>query len=187
MKSGWEYTEENGVREKLAPTTLAANVLMSENGPALMDAIRDLVHPVGSVWISVENTDPNLAFGGTWVQIEDVFLLAAGSTFSLGMTGGEIEHTLSQQELPRVSGTIVAGSGSAGEYGNGYGAFRYTSGVFTAANDRQYAKADNQYASAWPQGDNRLGKERVNMTFGEDEPHNNMPPYITVNVWKRIA
>jgi len=32
MKSGWEYVEENGVREKMAPYTLVANVLMSENG-----------------------------------------------------------------------------------------------------------------------------------------------------------
>ena len=64
MKSGWEYVDENGVHEKLAPKTLAENVLMTETGPALLDAIRDMIHPVGSVWISVENTDPNVLITG---------------------------------------------------------------------------------------------------------------------------
>ena len=40
MKSGWEYVDENGVREKLAPKTLAENVLITENGPALLDAMK---------------------------------------------------------------------------------------------------------------------------------------------------
>lgn len=48
MKSGWEYVSENGQREKLAPKTLIDNVLESENGPALMDVIRNLIHPVAA-------------------------------------------------------------------------------------------------------------------------------------------
>ncbi len=58
MKSGWEYVDENGVREKLAPNILAENVLMTEDGPALPDAIRDIIHPMGSVRISVGKMGP---------------------------------------------------------------------------------------------------------------------------------
>ena len=40
------------------------------------------VYPVGSVYMSVKNVNPATLFGGTWVQIEDQFLLASGSTYT---------------------------------------------------------------------------------------------------------
>ena len=187
MKSGWEYVDESGIREKMAPYTLAANVLMSENGPALLDAIRNLMHPVGTIWMTVEDSDPNVLFGGTWVQIEDVFLLAAGNHFSAGQTGGEEVHTLNQNELPQVTGVITAGCGEEGASAGGYGGFRNASGVFTALNERQYSRASNAYATQWPSGIYSAGKERITMSFGNGESHNNMPPYLAVNVWKRTA
>lgn len=187
MKSGWEYVDESGTREKMAPYTLAANVLMSENGPTILDTIRNLIHPIGSIWMTVEDSDPNILFGGTWVQIEDVFLLAAGNHFDLGQTGGEEEHILTTDELPHITGTIVAGSGREGASAGGYGAFRIASGVFSAINVRQNARAATAYAASWPESDATNGKERVTMDFGNEEPHNNMPPFLAVNVWKRIA
>ena len=69
MKSGWTYSNDSGNREKLAPNTLAANVMMSENGPDLLDFIRDYTHPVGSIWMTSGDQDPNVLFGGTWTKI----------------------------------------------------------------------------------------------------------------------
>lgn len=63
----------------------------------------DLIYPVGSVYISVNNTNPAVLFGGTWVQIKDRFLLGAGTTYSNGTTGGEASHTLTTGELPKTS------------------------------------------------------------------------------------
>ena len=100
MKSGWTYSNDSGNREKLAPNTLAANVMMSENGPDLLDFIRDYTHPVGSIWMTSEDQDPNVLFGGTWTKIEDVFLLASGENVPAGTTGGEAVHTLTTEELP---------------------------------------------------------------------------------------
>ncbi len=187
MKSGWEYVDESGIREKMAPYTLAANVLMSENGPNILDAIRDLIHPVGSIWITVDNSDPNILFGGTWTQIEDVFLLAAGNHYNLGQQGGEEVHTLTKNELPHITGTVIAGSGSEGSTAGGYGAFRSASGVFSALNVRQYGRPAKSYSTTWPSGNTSDGKERVTIDFGNGESHNNMPPYLAVNVWKRTA
>ena len=187
MKSGWEYVDENGVHEKLAPKTLAENVLMTETGPSLLDAIRDMIHPVGSVWISVENTDPNLVFGGTWVRIENRFLLAAGSDFSAGETGGEKNHQLNTSELPKVVGKIIAGSGPEGETAAGYGAFRDAYGVFSTSGVRQYARATDAASQSWPSGSTQNGIYSVDMNFGNNIPHNNMPPYLAVYVWKRTA
>lgn len=54
MKLGWEYVDENGQQEKLASKTVIENVLESKNGPAMMDIIRDMTHPIGS-----SSTDPD--------------------------------------------------------------------------------------------------------------------------------
>ena len=45
--------------------------------------------PVGSIYMSVNNINPANFFGGKWEQIKDRFLLACGSTYSNGSTGGE--------------------------------------------------------------------------------------------------
>lgn len=43
--------------------------------------------------MSVENTDPGTFIGGTWQRIQDTFLLAAGSTYAAGGSGGNASHT----------------------------------------------------------------------------------------------
>ena len=51
------------------------------------------MYPVGSIYLSVNNVNPGTIFGGTWEQIQDRFLLAAGSTYAGGTTGGATSHT----------------------------------------------------------------------------------------------
>lgn len=53
----------------------------------------DLIYPVGSIYMNVTNVNPSTFLGGTWVQIEDVFLLGAGSIYSNGATGGKATMT----------------------------------------------------------------------------------------------
>ena len=63
--------------------------------------ILETVYPVGAIYISVNSINPATLFGfGTWNQIEDRFLLAAGPTYTAGSTGGEAEHTLTELEMP---------------------------------------------------------------------------------------
>ena len=57
-------------------------------------------YPVGSIYMSVNNINPANFFGGKWEQIKDRFLLACGSTYSNGSTGGEAIHQLTVDELP---------------------------------------------------------------------------------------
>ncbi len=51
-------------------------------------------YPVGSIYMSVNSTSPATLFGGTWERIQDMFLLAAGSSYSAGSTGGSATVTL---------------------------------------------------------------------------------------------
>lgn len=148
--------------------------------------IFDLIYPVGSIYISVNSTNPSTIFGGTWEQLKDRFLLGAGSTYSAGNTGGEATHKLTQDELPKITGSIYAGSGNPGTESGGYGAFRTAGGVFSTRNDMQYGRPKEGYESSWPTGDGQYGQAYVDMNFGNNQAHNNMPPYLVVFMWKRV-
>ncbi len=86
---------------------------------SLKDAIAniiDLLHPVGSIYMSL--TDSTVAaveakFGGTWEKIEDRFLLAASSSYTVDSTGGSanavvVSHT---HELAGTNAKAVDVSG----------------------------------------------------------------------------
>ena len=70
----------------------------------------DIIHPIGSVYMSTSSTEPALLFGGVWEQIKDIFLLAAGDTYTNGSTGGSTTvshtHTLSHthSQVAQTSG-----------------------------------------------------------------------------------
>ena len=130
------------------------------------------LYPVGSIYMSVNATNPAALFGGTWEQIKDQFLLAAGDTYAAGSTGGEATHTLTVDEMP-------SHRHSSDTYSNGYA---------SSTTD------DNNYCT-WV---NRGTIENNNPTFGESgyvrtswvggsQPHNNMPPYLAVYMWQRTA
>ena len=72
---------------------------------ASKSSIVNTIYPVGSIYMSVNNTNPSTLFGGTWVKIEGKFLLSSGKapednskTYSVQSTGGSknavtVEHT----------------------------------------------------------------------------------------------
>ena len=65
-------------------------------------------HPIGSLYWSSKDTDPNLLFGGTWTRIKDKFILACGDTYkTVGATGGASTVTLTTSNLPSHSHTFT--------------------------------------------------------------------------------
>lgn len=127
----------------------------------------DTIYPVGSIYMSVGNTSPSVLFGGTWEQIKDKFLLASGSTYSNGATGGSadavvVSHTHTQNKHRHELTGSKTGGISSGNY------LRAGAGSAT----------DGQYTN--------YSTPTINST-GEDGTGKNMPPYLVVNVWKRTA
>ena len=112
--------------------------------------------------MSVNSISPQTLFGGTWTQIKDRFLLACGDTYTNGATGGEATHKLTVNEMPS-----------------------HNHGLYT---DTQ----PGDRADSWGVGTNLRGatvyanSQRMTYT-GNNLPHNNMPPYLAVYVWKRTA
>lgn len=119
------------------------------------------IFPIGSIYMSVNETDPKDLFGGTWERIKDTFLLACGDTYANGTTGGESEVTLTIDEMPRHTHTYTR------------------SRLF-------YAEAAGQNAIGYGSNAGTAITAGTNSTGG-GLAHNNMPPYLAVYVWKRIG
>ena len=122
----------------------------------------DRIYPVGSLYLTVAATDPAVLFGGTWQRIRDTFLLAAGDTYAAGSTGGEAAHTLTEAEMPAHSHT---------------------------SHDIAVELHSGGYVVMRSVGFSDQDSTRVSRTAetGGNQPHNNMPPYLAVNVWQRTA
>ena len=148
--SGWVYHR--------TPAELLADI-----GAATVSVMLDKAYPVGSIYMSVNSTNPKTLFGGTWVQLKDRFLLAAGTTYKAGSTGGEATHTLTASEMPSHNHAVYYPNAGAADHsapGN------YPDGP----SDSTYYEIGSYTSSA-----------------GGGGAHNNLPPYLSVYVWKRTA
>lgn len=105
---------ENGSGE-IVPNTpkLTSTVDLQEIASKYIQDLKivDKIYPVGSIYISVNNTSPSILFGGEWEQIQEKFLLSAGNTHQAGTTGGEFTHTLTIDEMPAHNHTATTADG----------------------------------------------------------------------------
>ena len=140
-------------------------------------------HPVGSYYFSSNSTSPAELFGGEWEAVKDRFILAAGDKYTAGDIGGEEEVVLTQGQLPKTYGLIAdmvlqaaTGIGAGGIVSRGYS-------VGTAA------KVATDAGSTTHKHEESLEmySDRAEINFGNNEPHNNMPPYIVAYCWQRTA
>lgn len=122
-------------------------------------SIIDIIYPIGSIYMSTANVSPAIFLGGTWSQIQDTFLLAAGTTYTAGDTGGEATHTLTTDEMPSHK-------------------HKFTDyyGLPSGSGTRQAAA----YSAVASQGGGTA-------STGGGQAHNNMPPYLTVYMWERTS
>lgn len=129
----------------------------------LADILLDYIYPVGSYYWSSNSTNPGTVFGGTWVQVKDKFVLAAGDDYVINETGGEASHTLNVNEIPSHQHQCTEWGGVGFCMGGNNGGPDGTSGYFVWTNQ-------------WKTG-----------LSGGGQSHNNMPPYITAYCWHRTA
>ena len=152
---------------------------MSEKIARLDKSVIDMVYPVGAIYMSVNSTNPGNLFGGKWEQIKDRFLLAAGDTYTAGSTGGEATHALTVNEMPKHDHVV-------GIRVQGYDGWdNYTSrdyGVMFKANDTVGYHTPNYTAHSMI-----VTADSFTYNSGSSLSHNNMPPYLTVYMWKRTA
>ncbi|WP_288879019.1 phage baseplate protein [uncultured Megasphaera sp.] len=148
----------------------------------------DIVYPVGSIWESTTSSDPNKLWPGTTWSLMDGgrVLVSSGSysdssgsySYSLGATGGEAKHKLTTNELAshghgasastdshtHTAWTVIGGSDFLGGHSGNNGKWGNTT---TSQNSHSHS---------------------INISAtGGNGYHENRPPYVVVNRWKRTA
>ena len=138
----------------------------------------DCPFPVG-MWCFYDGSEsPSVFWPGTsWAKMEGRFLFGSGSGRSVGATGGEESHKLTEAELPVIDGTfataVLPNHANTGVYGHAYGA--NMNGITPSGSKRAWTNTTttDQYGYGYK--------------FGGDQPHNNMPPFYVTNMWRRTA
>ncbi len=138
-------------------------------------------YPVGSIYLSVNNTDPSKWFGGTWNLIAQGRTLVGVDTNDTDFNtvkkiGGEKKHVLTITETPKHNHPTTSPD------------FNFTimksisgsSGKLTVGSNGRYGFASNN-------GYNDLALANVTGITGGSQAHNNLQPYFTCYIWCRIA
>lgn len=150
---------------------------------ALNSEIFDLIYPVGSIYMSMSDAEPSTLFGGTWEAIKGRFLWGYGepddntNTYwgtdltydgthkcleDAGSTGGETRHTVTIDEMPSHTHKLSG-----------------------------WAHIDNgttKYGHSTTELSHNFSNQDTGMSYvGGGQPHNNIPPYVIVYMWKRTA
>ena len=189
---GWKVAKikaDNLEGGRVAQATNADKVLVStDTYKPLVDALLELIYPVGSIYMTVDkDRDPSTFLGGTWerwgqgrvpvgVDENDTIFATAGKE------GGEKQHTLTTSETPTHTHDISVKPDRSG----------YGGSIYITTERGSYVK----YLPTANSTNNRIGLEAglgspdsvvLMSNIGGDKPHNNLQPYITCYMWKRTA
>lgn len=128
----------------------------------ISSTIFDNIYPVGSIYMSVNSTNPSNLFGGTWTQLKDRFLLGAGSTYTNGSTGGSATQRLSVANLPS-----------------------HTHPQYVATNGG--STSVNLDYDGWVSNGKAVAQGIPTGATGQGTKFNIMPPYLVVYMWQRTS
>ena len=140
------------------------SVISQINGNDLADsAFRAYVKTVGAVLYSFnDDFSPSALFGGSWERITDRFIVGAGGSYALGSTGGEANVTLTVEQIPSHYHAL---GNSNSNFNPSYG-FGFLASVDGGEKRAIYNPTANT---------------------GGGQAHNNIPPYLAANIWRRVA
>ena len=166
----FEYGKANKTEIKDIRIISASVEEISNNVKYIDKKISDLLnmfYPVGSVYETMESSfDPNKKWGGTWERIKGRVLVGVDendSDFNTAeKTGGEKTHTLVVSELPQ-----------------------HTHANYAKRTNITINNSGNTHVSCHSSNTGAAVGRNIGST-GEGVAHNNLQPYITCFVWKRI-
>lgn len=169
-------------------TTKSAIDANSVKSDEIRTIVLDMFFPVGSVYITMNNVDPNTQFGGTWVRIQNRFLLGSGSR-SNRATGGSETVSLSTSNMPshshsvgsaqRITGYFQAFRGNGGQVAGGaFTSSHVTTGGIQGGGYQETDRFDF---------DSSRSTSGNTGSAGSGSSFNIMNPYIVCTMWERTA
>ena len=169
----WKYYRgETDIEQLIREADEKAGEALEAAGSATFDPLA--VYPVGALYISIESTSPASLFGGTWEQLEDRFLIGAGSSYAAGGTGG------------RTSVTLAAAIGAADDTTKtiAYDTSERATAYMNANTGSVYKLTASSVASSIKHFNHSTP---VTESTGTNRDVNIIPPYLAVYMWRRTA
>jgi hypothetical protein len=156
------------------------------DGNEYLDILKT-VYPIGSQYVNfTDGTNPGTLFGfGTWERIAEgrvvVGVDSADTDFDTAEeTGGEKTHTLTESEMPSHNH-----SGSTSADGEHTHSFYYVSGDGSGSTGGiDYETRTNKSTITTSSNGEHF---HTISSSGGGSAHNNLQPYITAYIWKRVA
>ena len=144
--------------------------------------------PIGSIYISVTNTNPSEWFGGTWEAF------ATGRTL-IGIDTSQVEFNTVEKIDGYKYHTHDYRIGLAGNYGQlaigdnfaQQGAYRYDTNTFAGESGSIISTTDLYMNNAILDAMKNIVKPRIHYSEGNTSKSMSMPPYIVVYMWRRTA
>lgn len=210
-ETGWrvaKITADNLEGGRVAQATNADKVLVStDTYKPLVDALLALIYPIGSIYMSVNDTNPATFLGGTWerwgqgrvpvgVDENDTIFEEAGKE------GGEQKHRLTIDEMPnhrhigQYTETRTYTTHAQTPTDPPSQAIEVYQGTREVEVQYNVVKDNVSTTAFYTSGSGPINdifySEKVTSTYGVaddggDIPHNNLQPYITCYMWKRTA
>jgi len=162
--------KEIGLEATLNNIDKSLKEIKKDNIESKIEFKKDLlekVYPIGSYYWSSSDISPQTLFGGIWTKIKGRFLFASDGNHSVGYEGGEEKHYLTIDEMPSHSHI--------------YKRFCWNGTYCMRGKSEQckwypYSEKDHNFL------------ERASTdSEGGGKAHNNMPPYLTANCWRRTG
>lgn len=122
--------------------------------------------------MNINNMNPETTFGGKWEQIQGKFLLGVDDSYVAGSTGGEKEHILTIDEMPKHKHQLITGSNPVSKDSE-----RWNVSVWGFYDQKLDPEVSDEGTYRYV---NAINYE------GNSAAHNNMPPYLAVYIWKRV-
>ncbi|MFR1619051.1 phage baseplate protein [Megamonas funiformis] len=145
------------------------------------------IYPVGSIYMSTVSTNPATLFGfGRWEAMPaGRVLLAQGTaswgTYNAGSTGGEATHQLTVGEMPAHS--HKATTNTTGNHTHPIPLYTVSGGGPAGGPKYDPNNVINNGTSG--SSGNHSHTVTINNS-GNNQPHNNLQPYIVVYMWQRV-
>ena len=152
--------QEKAMEENLMLEQAEITMSDASSGNSKLNSIFLKCYPVGSIYMSGNNVNPEEIWGGKWERYAQGQVLVGvneedADFDTAGKTGGEKRHTLTVAEMPSHNHSFVYNGGGGG------------TGLWSIS-----------------VGEGIRSTTSTNSTGG-NQPHNNLQPYITCYMWIR--